>query len=139
MRTRPVYANCPFGLVYLILRGLAAYVILAPGGNWLIPWHMGAVTKRGHLLHFRRRLPHAQNPYGGWWFLGSFEGLNRSRWAAVLAKRGRVRRLPTWLALMLCVLGYLLLFLPWVATWALFGPAWSLRWALQGWSRRRAG
>ena len=136
MRTRPAWGNCPLGLLYLLLRGRGAYVVLAPGGNWLVPWHMAAVTRRGHLLHFRRLKPHRENPFGAWWFEGAYEGIGKGRWPAVMARRGRVRTLPAGLALALLLLLYVALFVPWCIAFACYGPLWSGRWAIHAIRKR---
>ena len=136
MRTRPVYGNCPLGAFYLLLRLRAAGLVVTPGGNWLVPWHLAVLTRQGHCLNFYRLLPHADNTYGAWWFLGSSRGLRRGQWRAVLGQRGRIRILPTWLGLALCGLGYLLLCLPWNLAWLGFTTVWSAYWSLEAlWKR----
>lgn len=129
------YSNCPFGCAYLLLSGVGKQVVLAPGGTreqnhfrWLIPWHMGVLTERGSYVSFCRDLPHHQNPWGGWWFLGRFRALRRDRWRAAIERRGPVKVLPAWRGIALCVAGYLVLFIPWTFVWAAYTPAWTLYW-----------
>lgn len=138
MRTKLLYSNCHFGLAYLLLRGMAAEVVFAPGGNWLIPWHVGIVTRRRHYVSFYRLLPHEQNTFGAWWFLGSFQGIRRSQWVAALLKRGSFRRIEPAPVLAAYGIAYCLLFWPWCLAWFLFGPLWSLSWAWRALRRRTA-
>jgi hypothetical protein len=138
MRTLPVWANCPLGLGYLILRGKARRIVLAPGGVVSFPWHMGCLTRRGHFLHFRRRLLHHQNPYGGWWFLGSFEGISRSRWRDILNRRGRLRVLPGRLGAAFCFAVIALLFIPMVLAWGAINLRDLTRWGIHGWRKAKS-
>lgn len=128
MKTKEVYANCQFGLFYLVLRGKAERIILAPGGKKFVPWHMGILNKKGHYLNFRRSLPHEQNLWGAWWFIGSFQGLSKKRWRKILSRKGRIHQLPVCFGLFLLILMYILLFFPWITVWMLYGPAWTLGW-----------
>jgi len=132
MRTKAIYSNCHFGLFYLLIRRKAKYVILAPGGNIIIPFHVGVLTNKDHYINFYRLLPHEQNTYGAWWFLGSFRGLRRSKWKDIISARGKIKKIKFSTALIIYVLGYFILFCPWVFCWAFFGPLWSLYWLLQG-------
>lgn len=138
MRTRPLHSNCYFGLAYLLLRGDVAEVVLAPGLHWPYLPHVGIITRGRHYISFYRCLPHSRNTYAPWWFLGSFEGVRRSRWQQWLLNRGKIRRVEPRLALAVCFAGYCLLFAPWCFAWLCFGPAWSLLWAWHGLRRRIA-
>jgi hypothetical protein len=105
--------------------------VLAPGGNWLIPWHMGVLTKHGHFVNFRRLLPHEQNTFGAWWFLGSFQGIPASQWREILGRRGRVRVLPAGLGVTALLAGYVALLLPWLLVWSVWPVLWTIGWAVQ--------
>lgn len=136
MLTKSLYSNCHFGLVYLLLRGVAEEVIFVPGGNWLIPWHVGIVTYKRHYISFYRLLPHEQNTFGAWWFLGSFKGIGRSKWLNELIKRGRIRRMRPKYVLIIYIISYCALFCPWCLAWFCFGPFWSLSWSWQAMQKR---
>ena len=136
MRTRPEFSNCYFGLAYLLLRGDVAEVVLAPGLYWPYLPHAGIITRGRHYISFERLLPHSQNTYAPWWFLGSFQGVRRSQWQRWLSRRGKIRRIEPKLALAACLAGYCVLFWPWVFAWAAYGPLWSLSWSWRGWRRR---
>lgn len=137
MKTKPVFSNCQFGVFYLVIRGKGVRLAVTSGGNRLLPWHMGVVTRKGHYLDFNRVLPHKENIYGAWWFLGAFRGLRKSRWERALQReRGKIRYLPIWVGWVIGIGGYILLFTPWVLTWTLFGPYWSLSWGFHGIRKR---
>lgn len=125
MKTKTFYANCCFGVMYLILRGKATKWILMSGGTNLIPFHSAILTKNGHLLNFYRELPHEQNTYGGWWFLGSFKGIRRSKWKSFAKKRGNYYFIPIWIGILI----FNFLFILWIVGWSLFPIIWILKWS----------
>lgn len=135
-RTVPLFSNCLFGLVYLLLRGKAAKVVVARGESRVFPWHAGVLTRKRHFLSFKRLLPHAQNRFAPFWFLGSYQGLRRSVWKRVIG-HGRIHQFPAGVALFLLLLGYAALFVPWVVAWASYGPIFTIRWAIQGLCKRK--
>lgn len=136
MRTREIYSNCVFGIFYLLIRGRVARLIVTPGTHWSLPVHLGAITERGHYLHFYRELPHECNTFAPFWFLGAFRGHSRARWRRVIGQRGRITELPLWLAWLICIVGYVVLFIPWNIAWMFFGPYWTFKWAAKGLVRR---
>lgn len=84
---------------------------------------MGVLTRRGNYLNFRRVLPHEQNTFGAWWFLGRFRSLHRDRWREILGRKGRVHVLPDSLGITVCLTGYFALWLLWFFAWAVY-PIW---------------
>lgn len=85
---RKLYSNCFFALCYLLWRGSARGAVIVsgePGG--LCPFHLVALTRRGHVLHFQHT--EEESPYAPLWFAGNMMGISRQRTAEQLSKSGR--------------------------------------------------
>lgn len=124
-------------MMYLLLSGRVEKFVLAPGGNWLIPWHVGALTKRGHYVNFFRLLPHEQNTFGAWWFAGSFRGIRRSQWRAKIGKRGRLRLVSPAAGFAIELFLHSVVAVPYCLAFAAYWPLWALYWVVTAIRRRR--
>lgn len=136
MRTRTVFGNCAYGALYLLLRGKGVRLILAPGGNWFLPWHLSVITRKGHCLNFHRLLNHKDNPWGGWWFVGSYKGIRRSLWRFVLSKRGRTHGMSRRAGMAWLMILFALFIVPWCLAALVYTPIWSIYWCVQALIRR---
>lgn len=119
------HSNCFFALVYLALRGkLSSIAVLSPDPSVFFPtWHFVGVNKRGHVLHFQRSLPDAENYWAPWWFKGTIHGVSRDRQFLVLEQSHR--RLLWWTervgpALVLFLTQYVVMSPVWILIWLLF-------------------
>jgi len=133
---RPLWNNCPFSTMYLLLRGEVreVWVVRSDAPGWLYAvlvitkFHYLVLTRRGHVVHFRHAHKHQDNPYGPWWFVGQVVGASHRHCSSVL-NRPVVARLGPAAAFVVFGLIYAALFVPWCAVWMAYGPYWSLWWA----------
>ncbi len=149
--TREVYSNCFLALLYMLLRGRVARLVIISGEPEVrFSFHLVALTRRGKALHFRHSLPHARNGWGRWWFLGRIVGVSCCRQIEQL--RASDRRL-LWetnrirLVLAACIALWCLAAVPWLV-WGSLMVNWfwvpcsiwfNAKWAWLALHRRRRG
>lgn len=70
---KPFYSNCVMGYMHLYMRGNVKTALLCKGGNWLVPWHVVALTRKNRAIHFKSIRRHRDNRWKAWWHEGNWE------------------------------------------------------------------
>lgn len=137
---RLLWANCYFLVLYAALRGRAAELVAVSTRDGWFPWHFVMLTPSGHALHFSAELPHHQNHFAPWWFLGRVRGVRRGQLCEALNESGRElrwRMRSRWMihALLACVTAVCLI--PWLLAWFFWPAVWMVAGARHALARRQ--
>lgn len=136
-RTQQQYGNCFFFSFYMLLRGTGRSLGLTKCDSWLWPAHFVVLTKRGHLVEFRKAFRHEQNTLAPYWFAGHCEGVRKSQIPTSARKPQVVLSSPPAMCTLVAI--WLLLVIPWSIGSGLYTAAWSLLWGARAILQRRKG
>lgn len=138
MLTKPVYGNCLFAALYLLLRGRAEKIVAVTSESPKWPHHYLCINKHGHALHFLHVHAHTENYFAPWWFEGGFVGVRKSEQERLLKETNRkvLWSVNKHVGLLILLAIYVILFLPWVFVWLIYTPKWTLMGAVQALRKR---
>lgn len=88
--------------------------------------HFMVLNKKGNAIHFTHVLPHKDNHWAPWWFLGKWEGIPKVKQEKLLKRTGRRILFKTdqvFLFLVIFHIIYFALVIPWMIIWGLY-PIW---------------
>lgn len=84
--SKPIYGNCWFGMIYLLLSRRCKKVIFLSGSFKLIP-HVACITKKGYLLAFGVLKNKRAGKLYPFWYKGRYRGCKRSFIQHIFEKR----------------------------------------------------
>ncbi len=133
MRTKPTYSNCFLSTAYLIIRGKMKSMIGMRSRSILWPYHLMIRNKSGNIIHFKYLLPHHQNEFAPFWFLGSFDTIGRSVQKDLFTKKpisweahSKVFIISVWLIV------FAMLIPIWILSWGAYSFLFIMQWLVHG-------
>lgn len=134
--TEGIYGNCPFSMMYLLLRNKVKKTLIVRSRAWVWPWHYIGVTEKGHCFHFQAIFPHEQNKLAPWWFYAKVAGVSDRRGSPVL-KRDKLMELNKFQSQLLFFIIFITLIFPFALAWFIYVFYWVGWWSLEAIKKRR--
>lgn len=123
-KTELVWSNCFFAILYLILRNKTKKVIAVTCHSKLAPHHYVVQTWNDNYLSFSHALPHEKNRFAPYWFVGQYKCFSYTKAAKALEEQNREVKfsINPYVFLILALLVYIILFIPWCVIWGMYVP-----------------
>ena len=136
LMTEGLYGNCPFSIMYLLLRGRIKQVEIVRSRAWIWPYHYIGQTHKNHRVHFQAIFPHEQNKFAPWWFYAKVVGVSDRRNSPVL-KREKLMVLNWSQSVLLFSTILITLIIPWTIAWMLYPAYWLSYWGIDAIKKRK--
>lgn len=136
--TREQYGSCFFSVFWICLRRKITRIWCVSSRSPIWPFHFICEGANGRFYHFFHVLPHKQNPWAPFWFLGHHEILASKEEVWELLRQSKRRYIiatrPAFV-LIPCSLIWLLGCIPFTLAWAIYPWCWHSKWLHDGLSR----